>query len=388
MLSHYSTRTVKTWLYAIAGIFFFTGLFVYAQGGVESAYRRYRDVAAVSSISVPTAVEVSFAGEFLERSDFAVLDTTAGRFESHFLKQEILLQVPVSVAAGGQGVVSAVTDSNQLTFAEFPVPEVGEGRVTLILTASRPITSSAFTVLLDNQVALPTSVEVRAATASGETIVVARRPLEGYTVRFPRTTSSKWTVTFTYSQLLRITELRFEQENATRTSSPALRFLAQPGHVYRIYFDPDRAALPPVGEAGNLADDRGVVRIAAGPAQLNPAYTMADSDADGVPDVRDNCVSFSNPDQVDIDQNGRGDVCDDFDRDGLVNGMDNCPSNPNRDQEDTDADRIGDVCDGEESRITERNPWLPWAGMGIAAIVLIALFVVTARSMKNSSRKQ
>lgn len=42
---------------------------------------------------------------------------------------------------------------------------------------------------------------------------------------------------------------------------------------------------------------------------------------------------------------------------------------------------IGDVCDKEESRVTEKYPWLPMAGIGFAGLVLAVLFTITAQSM-------
>ena len=89
-----------------------------------------------------------------------------------------------------------------------------------------------------------------------------------------------------------------------------------------------------------------------------------------------------------MDGNGRGDACDDFDRDGVINSKDNCPNNPNRNQLDTDGDGIGDVCDREESRVTERYPWLPWLGIGFVALVLLGLFVMVAREMPAAMREE
>jgi len=100
-----------------------------------------------------------------------------------------------------------------------------------------------------------------------------------------------------------------------------------------------------------------------------------DVDEDGDLDYRDNCPYVNNPDQVDSDGEGNGDLCDlcpgyndnldddgdgvpddcdacpghddnaDADIDGLADGCDNCPNGSNPEQEDVDADGIGDVCD-------------------------------------------
>ena len=98
--------------------------------------------------------------------------------------------------------------------------------------------------------------------------------------------------------------------------------------------------------------------------------------------MNDNCVEVSNPDQVDVNGNGRGDACDDFDKDGVVNQKDNCPDYPNMNQKDTDRDGIGDICDDAESRITEAHPWLPWAGMGFSLLVIGGLFLFVLRGKK------
>lgn len=56
---------------------------------------------------------------------------------------------------------------------------------------------------------------------------------------------------------------------------------------------------------------------------------MVDVDNDGVDDDSDNCTLFTDPDQADADNDGAGDVCDDF------------PNNP-QETRDTDSDGMGD----------------------------------------------
>ena len=126
----------------------------------------------------------------------------------------------------------------------------------------------------------------------------------------------------------------------------------------------------------------------------------ADADGDGVPDIDDNCPMVSNADQLDFDDDGLGDVCDDdddgdgvadeidcdlldasiafsvgdacddgnsntamdvitmscmcigtlidTDGDGVTDADDNCPSVSNSDQADLDGDGMGDVCDADD----------------------------------------
>ena len=43
---------------------------------------------------------------------------------------------------------------------------------------------------------------------------------------------------------------------------------------------------------------------------------LADRDGDGIPDASDNCPYYANPNQSDVDQNGRGDLCECSDQNG------------------------------------------------------------------------
>ena len=68
-----------------------------------------------------------------------------------------------------------------------------------------------------------------------------------------------------------------------------------------------------LGVSGNVLDH---FRIVKGPA-------IPDQDLDGVPDALDDCLIEANPDQLDTDQDGYGNLCDaDFDGDGVVNALD------------------------------------------------------------------
>lgn len=348
---------------------------------VINAYRLYKDIGNIS-IAVPTVVEIPLADEFMERFDFAVLDKITNSFEPHFFKQETLLNaIPLAVSTNpSTNTASRMIDNDTKTYGDFMLSDNGSGRVQITLASANPVTSSALTTLLDNNVALPSFIEIRALVDGQSRIVVANRSLDQQTIYFPQTTAKQWLVTFTFGQPLRISELRLKQDNVTKSSARAIRFLAQPAHSYRLYFDSDRSAVAPVGEAGNLFSAKDILVIPAVLSQNNPNYVIADIDSDGAPDIRDNCVAVPNLDQQDVNSNGRGDVCDDFDQDGIINTTDNCLNNPNLDQKDTDSDTVGDVCDKEESRITERYAWIPWVGIGFAALVLIILLALTAKS--------
>jgi len=191
-------------------------------------------------------------------------------------------------------------------------------------------------------------------------------------------------VVFEYNQPLRITEIKFKDLSLSKTITKGLRFLAQPGERYRIYFDTDQYTdFLAEKETGNLSMNKGVVLMNSNNYTKNNSYKPIDSDMDSVPNVTDNCIGIENSDQKDSDGNGVGDACEDYDRDGVVNEEDNCPNTPNAWQEDVEQDGVGDVCDQMDNRVTERIPWLPWLGIGVAGVVLLGLFVMTLKYKKQ-----
>ncbi len=93
------------------------------------------------------------------------------------------------------------------------------------------------------------------------------------------------------------------------------------------------------------------------PLQANAS--QADADLDFVGDGCDNCQGIENPSQEDLDEDSVGDFCDncplranadqlDDDGDALGNACDNCVSVANADQTDTDLDGLGNACDDDD----------------------------------------
>jgi len=85
-----------------------------------------------------------------------------------------------------------------------------------------------------------------------------------------------------------------------------------------------------------------------------------DLDGDGVVNAEDNCPLSANPDQLDMDHDGIGNICDDdVDGDEFANADDNCPEAANPLQSDGDLDGIGDACDPEcNPRLTVKDGWI------------------------------
>jgi len=353
---------------------------VQSKSEVIKAFKYYKNVSP--NISKTSVLEVPFNQESFSIPIFAVYNLTTSSFEPSLLsveQKETKANISFSNAVGNS---SFIQDGNYSTYVEFPLT-ANSNRIEITFRFDKIITSSSLSFVLDNYVALPQSVSVSVKTLSGgDNVVLAPvRPTSGNIV-FPKTTSATWSVVFDYVQPLRISEIKFNDMSKT-VSARGLRFLAQPGQSYQIYFDADRYVQSTNKEAGDLFSSTGVIYSGILNSISNPEYQPVDSDADGVPDLSDNCVSVSNSDQKDSDGNGRGDACEDYDRDGVLNAKDNCPEIPNASQVDTDKDGIGDACDSVDNRITERMPWLPWVGIGIAGIVVFGLFIIVLNHRKE-----
>jgi len=334
----------------------------------------------VPTILVPTVVEVPVNDSF-DIPQFAVVEERAGqtrliasqynaRTSSLNTQSVFVNQLPVFALIDKDARTTHLNRaaSNEISTIEYQITTV----------TKRPITSSAVRFELAKNTELPQHISVVAYIDGRRRVVLNRTEPERTRVTFPRTTADTWYVTFEHYQPLRLAELSLVDERQV-LDDQSITFLAQPNATYMMYADPDRRVSLNTPEAGNLRPSNESVRVGAYQPTSHTGFKPVDVDDDGVGDELDNCVNVANPDQRDLNENGRGDACEDFDGDGRINSLDNCPDRPNRDQRDTDADGIGDTCDDKENRFVERHKWVPWAAIGGVIFVLFALAFVIYR---------
>jgi hypothetical protein len=347
----------------------------------------FRYVAEVPSVDVvvPTVVELPLDVILFDSYSTVARDDTGRYSVALFTNRATYQDIRQSVIAGpGEGPITELSDNDVSTLHDVPFASDGSNSTTYTIVMSKPVTVAEVVLRLGENVALPETVAVTARTPAEperDTVLVAERTLTGTRVQVPPTRVQSLTVMLGHSQPLRLAELAAVPEVAV-SYTPVLRFLAQPGRAYTVLADADRPYGTVEGRGVDLVSDVGVLTLETATFDTNPVYVPSDRDGDGVPDAYDNCPTLANTKQHDFDLNGVGDACDDFDTDGVLNALDNCPDEPNIGQQDDDADGIGNVCDGEEDRVTEQYPWIPWAGLGIAALMLGAMVLSAFRSKR------
>ena len=349
----------------------------------KSAFMQVQDI-VLPEIKIPTVVELPIE-EMFYRKNFAVVDVNKDASLPYYYHESAQSKSSISAihTKPEKSDAAMLIDGNVAQYIEFSKGNDNSNEsVELQFESIKPLSSSSVSLTLQQFSQVPQSVSVSVLENGKERIVLAQTDMLSETVRFPETVASKWILRFTLLQPLRVSEVYFTDSFATKTSTQTLRFLAQPGTSYKLYAGADRSLINITSEAGNLKDNKDVVYLKSGRFIDNTLYTQADGDKDAIVDGRDNCVSVSNADQMDVNKNGIGDACDDYDKDGVINARDNCRDTPNIGQLDEDYDSIGDACDTEESRIMEKYSWLPWMAIGIVACVVIGLFVSILRREK------
>jgi hypothetical protein len=330
---------------------------VYAAEELYS-FRTIRTIGEINATK-PTIVEISGV---TSSSGYAVVDDTGKEVPIQERVNRIFIaptQVTACAGAGECVPAQALSDNSEATTFDFPLLTQGLNRGKITIVYARPLLTNSFFFHATRDSYLPTSFSL---VVDGKRVL---NSLSGDRAVFPQMMAQKIEVEFEYYQTLRFTEVgagaNFEESNK-------IRFIYEPGRSYVLYTDARGE-----GSAPNPNIDlfsKTAQSLTLGDPSDSPRYIEPDTDRDLIPDVRDNCPTVANFDQADNDKNGTGDICDDYEFDGVPTYMDNCPTVANADQVDTDKDGKGDACDGEESRITEKYPWMPWVVMGLVFLTL------------------
>ncbi|MES2213249.1 MAG: thrombospondin type 3 repeat-containing protein [Patescibacteria group bacterium] len=354
-------------------------------------FASYADI-SVPPLVVPKIVEVDFSINNALGNIFGVYDSTNGTFVPNALtlNEPNKLMAQSAFEVGTNKNMSSLFDANYSTTETLYLNKQDSGEVTMQVEFPSLIQSNTVTLQLGSYVTLPYAVTLKAVVNNSEVVILNRyRPISSV-INFPATAAQKWIITLEYSQLVSISGIQFNNLLDT-TSKKSIRFLALPKTSYRIYLNPETAVqnYADSEERPNLYNDTNVLQVGFANVVSNPAFVPNDYDADGIPDAKDNCLTLSNPDQKDTDSNNVGDVCDDYDHDQIINSKDDCPNVSNYTQKDTDGDGIGDACDADESRLTEKYPWLVWTGISFAFLVFVSLlFIAGNRMRKNNENSQ
>ena len=251
-----------------------------------------------------------------------------------------------------------------------------QNEVTIDVHSNREFQADSLRFNFGKNVEMPVRIRLTTLNADGtEQVLIPEQFFTSAILNFPKTKTNHYRIMLKYVKPLRISEIMFFEQNAPQTVNNHVRFVAEPGYEYKIYYNTlsnvnlGNIELP---DLTNVSAKRLTAK-----SKDNPLYKKADTDDDGILDASDNCPTIANEDQLDKDTNGIGDACEDFDHDGVLNAKDNCPTVPNKLQKDEDFDSVGDKCDTQESRFMEKYPWIPYVVLLIVFAVVSILVIKT-----------
>jgi hypothetical protein len=159
------------------------------------AFRQYKDIKDLD-ILVPTVVEVPIEFFYLERTDFLLIDQNTDIALPYFYKKNIVSNEPYYTLNTIPASASTykMIDKNSNTYTDFELDSNDQGTVTINLKSNIPITSSAIMAILDNNVAMPNSVEISAVVNGQNKKLLAKTSMSQQTIRFPETMAQDWKI--------------------------------------------------------------------------------------------------------------------------------------------------------------------------------------------------
>jgi len=231
---------------------------------------------------------------------------------------------------------------------------------------------------------------------------------------FPRSTNYRYyKVNFETSTSLKLNEIILQTRNEA-----TLQFVANEGSNYRVYYGDIRASITEYGEINYLENTPfTVVNLAK---QKKNADFNRDIDRDSIDYNIDNCPFDKNSSQVDSDNDGIGDACqdefvyskestdnivnndsessdyntevstttpvlstkvNDKDSDGISNIFDNCPNTYNPSQYDKDLNGIGDACDKNKNHSN-------YVQILVGILIFVCLIIILSMIKLTFSNKE
>ncbi|XLQ20123.1 MAG: thrombospondin type 3 repeat-containing protein [Candidatus Moraniibacteriota bacterium] len=282
---------------------------------------------------------------------------------------------------------SSVDGGNEIMYSEERYEggeksdgDIGQNEVVIDIMSDRIFNADSLRFNFDKNIERPTRIRIVSVKKDGsEQILLPEKFFGSDNVNFPEANTDHYRITLQYIKPLRINEIIFHEKGTPKTTENFVRFIAQPKMSYDIYYNSDNYVKTNPIESPDFSTNENTNIVSAELIDTNPLYKKADTDKDGIVDGVDNCVGVANVDQIDKDNNGKGDACEDFDHDGIINNKDNCPTVANKLQRDEDVDGIGDKCDGKESRFMEKYPWIPYVTLAIVFVIVAGLIIKTLK---------
>lgn len=339
----------------------------------------YKNIQKIEKVTVlqPVIAEII---DLSQNTNYVVLDENKKPIQQQFqTTRKVKFIPPNSVIACTSSCKEAamLADDDERTTFDFILSKNGIHHGKIKITYAKPIETSSVIFKTTQDSYSPTAFTL---IVDGKTVL---NTMEGKSAHFPRMFAKDVEIDFDYTQPIRFTEVGVGSVKEEQVEN-YIRFVYQPNASYFLYLDSEVKTSFPSPSINLFSKNKELTIFLnekiKNPEYLEEVYKQKDTDTDGVLDIHDNCPLQPNNDQKDSNNNGIGDLCDDYDYDGVATYLDNCPEIENPYQEDKDRDGLGDACDSLESRITERNPWMPWV---VFIFVLVAVSAMGYQVIKE-----
>ena len=289
-----------------------------------------------------------------------------------------------SVSSVLEGKPENLIDENRTTYFSFDPNADAKPEIELRFAQKTEMTG--LQIKLDSGSASPRNMTIEADFGEGKWVSVHQSSNFYPTIALPKMQVNGLRIGFESNSLFRISEMGILAPNLGKSVSENLIFFAEDGQKYTLFAEADFGQKDYSSRRNSqpLRVDGATPKFRMPSLRPNLNYNP-DFDRDGINDKADLCPKHPDPQNIDSDKNGRGDVCEDPDLDRIVSANDNCDFVHNPSQKDIDADGIGDACDDREDRMTENSDLLLYGVFGVGALLLGFLVLRSLQSPPNSS---